>query len=601
MTEEHLLREPHHDGSALFVDAPASLGDRVPVRVRVPAGRAERGVHLRQVRDGEPHVVEARLDRADEHERWYVAELDVHNPVTSYRFLLDEPDGYRWLNGTGLHARDVPDAADFRVTVHGSPPAWARDAVVYQVFPDRFARSGGERPVPDWAEPAAWDDEPVHVGPSTPRQLYGGDLAGIEQRLDHLERLGVDVLYLTPVFPARSNHRYDASTFEHVDPVLGGDEALASLARAVHARGMRIMGDLTTNHTGDAHEWFARATSDPTSEEAGYYLYEHGAHVGWLGHASLPKLDHRAPGLARRLVDGPDSVVARWLREPFALDGWRIDVANMTGRYRDTDLTHEVARRVRRTLEATNPDALLVGEHFHDATDDLLGDGWHANMNYSGFSRPVWSWLAPPDGGRRALGLPVPQPRRPGSAMAATMREFAAAVPWTVTAHQWNMLGSHDTARIRTVLGSREAVDVAVGLLMTYPGTPLVFAGDEVGATGEDGEHARVTMPWDRPDRRDDATFRTYRDLVAVRRASTALRRGGMRWVAVGDDAVVFLRETPDERVLVAVARAPWDGVDLPGHLAADVSTLHGPDVERRGGALRVPGTGPSVGIWRLR
>lgn len=600
MTAPHLLHEPHHDGGALFVDGPAALGDRVPVRVRVPADRGERGVHLRQVRDGEPHVVPARLDRADEHERWYVAELDVHNPVTSYRFLLDEPDGYRWLNGTGLHARDVPDAADFRVTVHGAPPSWARDAVVYQVFPDRFARSGVPRPVPDWAEPAAWDDEPVHVGPSTPRQLFGGDLAGIEQRLDHLERLGVDVLYLTPVFPARSNHRYDASTFEHVDPVLGGDEALASLSRAVHARGMRIMGDLTTNHTGDAHEWFARATSDPTSEEAGYYLYEHGAHVGWLGHSSLPKLDHRAPGLARRLVDGPDSVVARWLREPFALDGWRIDVANMTGRYRDTDLTHEVARRVRRTLEATNADALLVGEHFHDASDDLRGDGWHANMNYSGFSRPVWSWLAPGDGRRRALGLPVAQPRRPGGAMVATMREFAAAVPWTVTAHQWNMLGSHDTARIRTVLGSRDAVEVAVGLLMTYPGTPLVFAGDEVGATGEDGEHARVTMPWDRPERWDDATFRVYRDLVAVRRGSAALRRGGMRWVAVSDDAVVFLRETPDERVLVAAARAPWSGTELPGHLARDVDTLHGPDLDTRGGVLRVPGEGPMVGIWRL-
>lgn len=597
--------EPHHDGSALFVPpGTPALGDLVPVRVRVPAGSAARAVHLRSVRDGEPHVVPARLDRTTpDGERWFVAELDVHNPVTSYRFLLDEPGGYRWLTQRGLHARDVPDATDFRVTVHDPAPGWARDAVVYQVFPDRFARSRdrGGAAAPDWAVPAAWDDEPAATGLATARQLYGGDLRGIEERLDHLERLGVDVLYLTPVFPARSVHRYDASTFDHVDPLLGGDDALASLARAVHARGMRIMGDLTTNHTGDAHEWFVRARADREAPEASFYHWSGDGYVGWLGHASLPKLDHRSPELADRLVRGPGSVVARWLREPFALDGWRIDVANMTGRYRDLDLTHVVARTIRATMVAERPDALLVGEHFHDASADLDAGTWHANMNYTGFTRPVWGWLTAPGSTAPMLGLPVARPRRDGRAMVASMRDFDALVPWQVTAHQWNLLGSHDTPRIRTVLGDPAMVEVAVGLLLTYPGTPLVFAGDEVGATGDNGEHGRVTMPWDDPSRWDAATFETYRRLLAVRRGSAALRRGGLRWLAVEDDAVVFLRETPGERVLVAVARASWGGVVLPRSLApdGDVVTLHGPDLAVADG-LAVPGDGPAVGVWRL-
>ncbi|MCU1433180.1 MAG: glycoside hydrolase family 13 protein [Actinotalea sp.] len=599
--------DPHHDGSELYVPpGTPRLGDVVPVRVRVPSGRRERRVFLRSVRDGEPHLVRARVDRSvpsREHETWYVADLEVHNPVTGYRFLLDDPAGYRWLNGTGVHAREVPDAADFRLTVHPPAPDWARDAVVYQVFPDRFARSSADRRVPEWGVAAAWDDEPVAQGPGTSRQVYGGDLAGIEAHLDHLTTLGVDVLYLTPFFEARSNHRYDATTFDRVDPLLGGDEALASLSAALHRRGMRLVGDLTTNHTGASHEWFLRALADPASEEASFYHWtaEPPGYVSWLGHRSLPKLDHRSPALASRLVDGPGSVVDRWLREPFALDGWRIDVANMTGRYRETDLTRAVARAVRRTVEQANPDAVLVSEHFHDAGADLTGDGWHANMSYTGFTRPVWGWLTP-DGARPAPGLPVPAARRSGRDMVASMREFDAAVPWAVSSRHWTMLGSHDTPRIRTVVGSLEMVEVAVVLLMTLPGTPMIFAGDEVGATGTTGEHARVTMPWDRPDRWGTATFELYRRLVAVRRGSVALRRGGLRWLAVQDDAVVLLRETAEERVLVVAARAPWTGLRLPAHLLprGGVETLHGgigltPGV----GALHVaPDAG--VGIWRL-
>lgn len=615
----HLLGDPHHDGSELYVPpGTPALGDEVPVRLRVPAGGAERGVWLRVVEDGEPRVVPARLDRADAHERWYVATVRVHNPVTGYRFLLDEPGGYRWANQRGVHARDVTDAHDHRLSVHDAAPAWMHDAVVYQVFPDRFARSAqaDARALPDWATPMGWDDEPVATG-DTGRQLAGGDLRGVQDRLDHLQRLGVDTLYLTPVFPGRSNHRYDATSFDHVDPLLGGDDALVALSAAVHARGMRIVGDLTTNHTGAGHDWFRRALADPTSEERSFYYWtaQDPGYVGWLGHRSLPKLDHGAPGLARRLTAGDGSVVARWLREPVALDGWRIDVANMTGRYGADDRTHEVARTIRATMRAVNPDAVLVSEHFHDAGTDMGAGGWHANMNYSGFSRPVWTWLADPAGRTPTLGLDVPLPRRPGPDVVATMRDFDAAVPWAVTTHQWNLLASHDTPRTRTVVGTRELQEVAAGLLLTYPGTPVVFAGDEGGLTGTTGEHARVPMPWADVDagggpRWDVATFATYQRLIALRRSSRALREGGLRWAVVTDDALAFVRETADERVLVLAARAPWAGAELPAWLAPDgAESLYGgaaldrvegtgPD---RGPVLRLPGDGPGVQVWRVR
>ncbi|GAA1738567.1 maltodextrin glucosidase [Isoptericola hypogeus] len=623
-THDHLLDQPHHDGSEVFVTpGTPALGDPVPVRVRVPKGSGARGVWLRTVRDGEPRMAAARPDGGDAHEDWFAADVVVHHPVTSYRFFLDVPGGYRWLDGRGVHDREVPDAASFRLTTHAPAPGWLTEGLAYQVFPDRFARSAAAdaRELPSWAVPAAWDDEPAGSGPLAGTQYYGGDLAGIRERLDHLEALGVRTLYLTPVFPGRSNHRYDAATFDAVDPLLGGDAALGALSRAVHARGMRLMGDITTNHTGDGHEWFARALADPASPEHEMYVWAdagpdvvHRAdgvppYVGWLGHGSLPKLDWATRETWRRMVTGDDAVVARYLREPFGLDGWRVDVANMTGRRGSADRALDVARAVRARIVAERPDGALVAEHFHDASADLAGDGWHANMNYAGFTRPAWSWLVPAASTVPSLDLPVPVPRRPASAMVATMREFAAAVPWQVTAAQWNMLGSHDTPRLRSLVGSRDLVEVAAALLFTYPGTPVVLAGDEVGATGTNGEHGRVTMAWDQASRGggprwDAATLGVYRRLSALRSSSGALRAGGLRWALVHDDAVAYLRETPGERVLVVLARAPWPGTRLPRHLlapGAHPEVLYG-DVALTvtGSGLEVAGDGPGVGVFRL-
>lgn len=612
--------DAHHDGSALHVPAGApGLGDVVPVRVRVPADAAPDQVLVRVVEDGEPRVHPARADGGTAGEVWFTADVPVTNPVTSYRFLLvGESGDQAWLNGEGVLARDVPDASDFRLSTTPAGPDWARDAVVYQVFPDRFARGSGRHegtpdgPLPDWALPAAWDDEPIGGGHGTGTQLYGGDLPGIEAHLDHLQRLGVDTLYLTPVFEGRSNHRYDARTFDHVDPLLGGDAAFASLARAVHGRRMRLVGDLTTNHTGDAHDWFQRAVADPASPERDFYYWrdEHPGYVGWLGHASLPKLNHHAPGLAGRLLDGPASVVGRYLGEPFAMDGWRIDVANMTGRQGADDLTHDVSRRLRASMAAMSPDAVLIAEHFHDAGEDLRAGGWHGTMNYAAFTRPLWSWLVDPESaaGVRYLESPVPVPRRGGGAAVAAMRQFGAAVPWSVTTHQWNLLGSHDTARLRTLVGSRERVEIGAGLLLTYPGTPVLFAGDEGGAVGRNGEHARVPMPWASIAAGggpgwDRATFDVYRSLIALRHGSRALREGGLRWLLAEDDAVAYLRETADERLLVVAARGPWPGALLPRTLlgaGAEPQNLYGgaslavtPD------ALHVAGD-PGFQVWRL-
>lgn len=610
-----LLHEPHHDGSELYlVEEPQALGDDVVVRLRVPRERRVDAVALRYTHDGEPRVAGAEVDQETATDTWWRASFRADNPRARYRWLLSGGDvGYAWVNGTGVVGFDVPDADDFVLAVGAGGPDWHLGSVVYEIFPDRFATSGAVREAPDWARPRGWDEAPSR-GPSSGRDWFGGDLAGVEARLDHVEALGANVLYLTPVFPAGSTHRYDATSFDRVDPLLGGDRALASLAAAAHARGMRVVGDLTLNHCGDGHEWFRAARENASAPERAFFLFgdhvQHGYET-WLGVRSLPKLDHRSDELRRRLTAGRDSVVQRWLRPGEALDGWRIDVANMTGRFRHVDVNHDVARAVRAAVEEALPGGLLVAEHGHDYRDDLWGDGWHGVMNYMGFTRPVWEWLRgdelPAELTAGFLGLPVAVPRLDGPSVAETMRRFRAGVPWPTALHSWTLLDSHDTARFGVVAGSRERHVVGLGLQMTTPGVPMVWAGDELGLGGDWGEDARRPMPWSRPDTWDTDLLGAYRRLVALRRSSRALARGGMRFAHVDADALVYLRETADERVLCVARRRAGEPVRLPlaalGARAVERVATEGVargDAVVRGGTLTVPGDGPAFRAWRI-
>lgn len=584
--------DPHHDGSPLYVShARPSLGDEVTLRVRVPydeggaPGASE--VVLRSVRDGEPAIGRARLVDDDGTATWWEVGLRLVNRITSYRFLISQgPADYRWLTATGVHARDVTDGGDFRISTEHRLPDWVLDQVGYQVFPDRFGRTEVDAAVPDWAIPCDWDQPVVHKGPDVPFQFYGGTLDGVAAHLEHLDLLGATLLYLTPVFEAWSTHRYDAVSFDRVDPLLGGDAAMDRLVEAVHDHGLRLVGDLTTNHTGEHHDWFVRAQEDPSSLERSFYRfadsYEHG-YAAWLDIPSLPKLDHTSAELARRLYAGDDSVAAHWLRR--GLDGWRVDVANMTGRMGADDLAHGVAQALRHTIDEVADDGWLLAEHGHDATSDLTGAGWHGTMDYAGFTRPLWCWLngGSPTGaglphGLDYLGLPVDIPVLPADAAVATMREVHGSIPWTAWQGSTMHLDSHDTPRFRTVTGGgtdggtdlaglgRDLHLVGLGLQMTMPGVPVVFMGDELGLTAVDGEHARTPYPWDHAETWDRPTMDAYRLWIALRREHVALRRGGLRWLDAGEDSMTFVREHPEQTLLVHAVRRSTGAVALPRH-----------------------------------
>ena len=561
--------QPHHDGSALYVGSSTpELGKRVTLRLRVPQvwGSASR-VWVRSVQDAEPRYDEATVLGDSDGWVWWEASMLQVNPVALYRFVIetagsaDDGPSYSYLNNAGLYNRDTSDYNDFRVTTAKAAPAWSHDAVMYQVFPDRFARSAAAdaRPTPEWGVACEWDTPVQGSGPDVARQFYGGDLDGVTEKLDELAALGADIVYLTPFFPGRSNHRYDASTFMLVDPLLGGDEALIRLVEAAHARGMKVMGDLTSNHTGDDHEWFKRAQADPSSVEAGFYYFneDRTGYESWWGVPSLPKLNWASEALREAFVTGEDSVVAHWLKPPFNLDGWRIDVGNMTGRLGAQNINKEVAALIQDRILEINPNALLLGEETSDAGADVDGFGWQGAMTYSNFTRPLWQWLGNPAARVDFFGAPMAGPPKVAAdVVLETHKDLSSAFSWPVRKATMNALNTHDTARAASVMIPGGPL-VAAALSMLVPGIAVVFAGDEFGLEGWNGEDSRTPLPWDEPERVVTDLRSAYAALTELRHTSPAVADGGMRWLMADGDVLAFVRESPEESLLVVATRAP--------------------------------------------
>lgn len=631
-----LSQLPHHDGSPLYVSTQnPELGDQVTLRLRVPENYPRlRAVTVRSNPDNEPHWDDAEFIGTEQGWSWWQASVTVANPHLGYRWLLvfEEPapvgvaPEILWLNQAGLHTGEVLDSDDFVLLTYPEPPGWLNNSVMYQIFPDRFSRSAAanSRQAPEWAQPAQWNDPVDPVMPSRVHQFYGGDLDGIVERLDHLQALGVGIIYLTPFFPAASNHRYDASSFASVDPLLGGDSALIRLVEASHERGIKVIGDLTTNHSGDRHEWFQRARADADSTERGYYFFASdeldAKYECWLGTKTLPKFNWASPELRLAFIEGPDSVVAKWLKPPYNLDGWRVDVGNITGRLRDQDFNAEVRQILRKTMLDVKPDSILLAEYANDPSSDFNGDAWHGAMTYPSFTRPLWRWLSAPDGGpylngqgeeERApwyFGQPlggIPQSTAQDFSEAVT--RFNSQIPWRVRLGNMQALDSHDTARFATN-AAPGTLPLAVGLQMTLPGLPTLFAGDEFGLTGADGELSRTPLPWGSVDEPQYAQWlRMYHQLSGLRTDYPALHSGGMRWLHADETTLVFVRETAEESLLVLAANLKEDGTvitELPASSvseAANAIKLWGESVlSTEVDSLRFTVTGPTFSVWKL-
>lgn len=433
-------------------------------------------------------------------------------------------------------------------------PDWVRDAVFYQIFPDRFANAEAAL---DPLGTLEWG------GTATRESFFGGDLKGIRGNLGHLTELGVNALYLTPIFAAGTNHRYDTIDYTRIDPALGDLPAFQRFLADAHGEGVRVVLDAVFHHCGDQHpafqdvvaneaespyvNWFyvadfpVRATPEPN------YLTCSGCHY-------LPKLNVYSPQLRQHLLD----VTRFWTAT--GIDGWRLDVPYMME-------NPTFWRQFRSVVKEIAPEAYIVAEVWDAATEWTRGDTSDAAMNYR----------------LRDEVLDFAATRRVDATdFAAALAGIDQEIPTTAKGLMLNLLGSHDTERVLTHCGGDSKVAMfAYGLLFAAEGAPMIYYGDEIGMTGFNDPDCRQCMIWDRGQWNDDI-YVGLRRLIRMRRQNVALRRGAESTMLADGEVIVRARTHPDQTVLVVANRdLATVTVDVPGYgEASGTDLLTGGDVK---------------------
>ena len=418
-------------------------------------------------------------------------------------------------------------------------PEWVRDAVFYQIFPDRFAKSERVRKASNLE---TWESPPTVYG------YKGGDLLGVVEKLDYLQNLGITALYFNPVFQSASNHRYHTHDYYQVDPMLGGNAALRELVDACHERGMKIVLDGVFNHSSRGFfqfndilengphsaylDWFnirelpLKAYSGADGGRLGY--------DAWWGLPALPKFNTDTPAVRDFLWD----VGTYWLE--FGVDGWRLDVPNEIA---DDAFWREFRRRCREV----NPECYIVGEIWDDASHWLKGDQFDAVMNYP-FTRAAFGFTATSLNEKEIARCGYQHiPKLDATSFAAATEILLHAHRPEVTEVQLNLLGSHDTPRALTVVnGDEAAYRMALLFQMTFPGAPCLYYGDELGLTGGHDPECRQGMPWDDKKSWNEELLDYTKHLIKLRLEHPALRRGEFETLHVSEDLYVYTKRLED-------------------------------------------------------
>jgi glycosidase len=488
-----------------------------------------------------------------------VAELEPGDEL-SFAFRTEEGRAVYYVPSGISNAVERLDRWELGDVAPTDIPPWIRGAVIYQIFPDRFANGD---PSNDPADVDPWGSPPRH------RAFQGGDLAGVSEHLDYLADLGVDVIYLNPVFLSPSNHRYDAVDFEQVDPILGGNAALSSLVQSAHERRMRIVLDASFNHchprffafqdlvekgeSSSYRNWFIvddwpvrikvrgplrgwQAEWLPIwAGQAGLeldYVEDPGPSIeptyeAWYGVPTMPRVNLADPGARAYMLE----IGRRWVSE-FGIDGWRLDVA----RYVDPDFWIDFRQEVRKA----DPETYLLAEIFGDAGDWLQGDRFDATMNYT-FRDICLRFLA--------------RDEADGRETSDALAHLWALYSWPVTLANQNLVGSHDTVRFLTAAGDQIwRLELATLLQLTFPGAPGLFYGDEIGMTGKSDPGCRQAFDWNRDPIRHPVA-QVISSLTELRRHHSALVEGEWRPLPSRGDVLAFTRHQRRKSVAVLINR----------------------------------------------
>lgn len=426
-------------------------------------------------------------------------------------------------------------------------PDWVKHAIFYQIFPDRFAKGNQFKPSllsnPQWED---WDASPTLQG------YKGGDLWGVLEKLDHIENLGVNAIYFTPIFQSGSNHRYHTHDYYQVDPLLGGNGAFRELLNEAHKRNIKIVLDGVFNHASRGIFFFHDILENgPNSPWVDWFKiqdwplapYTNDApanYESWADIRSLPVFNHDHPDVREYIMQ----IAEYWIE--FGIDGWRLDVP-------DEIKTPGFWQEFRERVKAINPDAYIVGEVWGDSRQWLDGTQFDGVMNYL-FTGPTIAFTV---GNRIELEMIEGRayeafPPLSAAEYAEKMQELLNLYPWEIQLTQLNLLASHDTARLISIAGGDiTSVELATLLLLTFPGSPSIYYGDEVGLPGGLDPDCRRGFPI--IDKWNLEILKTHKQLISLRHQYAALRIGDYQVIYADTTLYVFVRSWEDQQLMIAI------------------------------------------------
>ena len=560
------LESVYSDGTAAFVSNPCpKLFETVTIKLRFYRDAPVKHVLLRSLPNGIERFIPMTRAKEEKGLVYYEAPLQITENRMQYQFYLVCEDVIYFYTQKEITAYLPDHTYDFVLLADYVQPEWVKDAVFYQIFPERFCNGDPSNDVRtgEYQQDGHtaihmehWEDTPLPYEEGYCMDFFGGDLQGIRQKIPYLKELGVTALYLNPIFFAPSVHKYDCLDYFHVDPHLGGDEALAELSQALHENGMKLILDISINHTGIAHKWFNRdgaffdksvgAYNNPDAQEREYYFFtpDNGYHK-WLGVDTLPTLNYTSEALRDVIYRAEDSVLKKWLKPPYSIDGWRFDVADTFARKDELQLAHELWPEIRKSIRAVNPNAYILAEDWGDCAQYLQGDEWDAPMNYYGCGRVIRQFLGEPDlfMAKHPILREVPY-RMTARDVKNRVLEHLAKLPYVIWENQFNLFDSHDASRLHNNPRiTREGYRGAVIFQFLLTGAASIYYGDEaeIDGTLDSMEGCRYPMPWNR-DISACHAYRLIHTMTHLKAEHKALRQGGMKFLYTEGHVVALAR-----------------------------------------------------------
>ena len=599
------------DGTADFVSpCEPRVYETVTVRCRVGKDEAE---YVKAMVDEVPYIM--HLEKSTEYFDIYAVSFPLEDHPISYYFRVETAKETLICNRQGV-VSDVNPYFNFCLIPGFHTPDWAKGAVMYQIFVDRFYNGDKTNDVVDGeytyidehvTQVRDWNKMPASMGV---REFYGGDLQGVMDKLDYLQDLGVEVLYLNPIFVSPSNHKYDTQDYDYIDPhygvivkdggdVLAADDRenahatkyikrvvnmknleasnafFAKFVEEVHRRGMKVILDGVFNHCGSFNKWLDREKiydKDESYEKGAFlqedspyhdffYFYPDNTHYdSWWGNDTLPKLNYEGSERLEQYIHG---VARKWVAAPYCIDGWRLDVAADLGH--TPEYNHKFWKGFREAVKRENPEAIILAEHYGDPSTWLDGTQWDTVMNYDAFMEPI-SWFL--TGMEKHSDARRNDLRGNASAFFGSMTDYGARFTTPSALVAMNELSNHDHSRFltrtnhvvgRTAFAGPQAANYGVNpavmrqavlMQMTWVGAPTIYYGDEAGVCGWTDPDNRRSYPWGKE---DHELIRFHKEMIRIHKDYEVFSTGSLLYLHAENNLIGYGRFNEKEQAFVLV------------------------------------------------